>query len=1163
MRGVPPGALPPCEREQFHSSVRSQGVSSAKGLKPALKVAGPSKEVVPRLASGTLPHQDFVLSARSASTNPPEFVRPVSQPAIVSPKKRSSASGLPGGNATSAARGLRITSPLARQNFGFATASCGFVEGIDGFQEQLDDFENHIRGRGDESSDDGDPDKAPREPDAPVRSAVETQIGELARDLRHLRRQIQSVQTAQRANELREISKSKRHVLRELWRQRHMEKQGKLVLQGKVRCNEETIVGADVHLSNDSCRIFSTPTDKFGRFERSNEAKLGRVMTLSACKAGYAEGIRRVGGEGTKTIRFELLPLSVREKFNAVPGSGEVKSFVDAATGARFDVPIGDLCKDGHPFEGEAEFSASVVDVSTAAGLQAMPPLVGRTVAGSLTQMQSAGCVYVDVRDANNSTKLQLKATTVGIAASISSTATLPVTPVSVWHYDASTGCWEQTMQSVAVNGSELDAPHPDSEVSTFAESGDLVDENDIAQEETTLQDGRQQLDAQRAENGEDKICTCGYEAKLSIIPLVRKFQGLSLADPPKRIFAGVEDCTGVIRPCYPYESPVECDESAERAREEPELVLSHHLARICETLGRPWEGSWRQSSVFFETGARAVIANLRYVGEYLADRAKVTAVSTGEEMLDVDPTFLKLRALELMVGLWVRCDNDPVGWNVSVPTWSELQVSLSEFGGDVGEALLRVSRNLARRQEVAEVRRGLQAVDHRYTVRFSQVNRALDQSKGLVDAAVELLLEDPTVKLSADKLKVRETLFAKMPMAHPKNVEIEKALQLCGGQMEKAATILSKDPLVQESAKEVYKTWKDMLEEAANDPRNEIAFQILDTGWNNVDAPSYFPTPTKFSNYPPLRCSYEFFPPAPRPICPAGDSSMALGAFDEDLPATKATAVDLTWSSAQFTEDVQPDGTFSLCVLGESTFELHSETFCGTNLPTFGPFRAAGRRQATHLGLLSAPREDSETWEDVGGSLNVVLPELSFPPNGKLDKHKWEHWFGRWRWDDENPEQHISGGATIAQSIYGNDWVGNFSLELSSGSNGDRVKFRLGGWTGLGAPEPFQQGEMLKLQIKAPKSQEYPQTVALYMCLEHEMKGECEDALPEPTDEIYTFTGAERLRVIENRDEEATLSATAAKEEDRQGGERCTCFGDVEEKDKEEGYGEECDNEF
>merc|ERR1712242_45588 len=205
-------------------------------------------------------------------------------------------------------------------------------------------------------------------------------------------------------------------------------------------------------------------------------------------------------------------------------------------------------------------------------------------------------------------------------------------------------------------------------------------------------------------------------------------------------------------------------------------------------------------------------------------------------------------------------------------------------------------------------------------------------------------------------KLQIREELFKSNTFAHPSSQQVERAMAASDGDPAKAALALASDPAVLERAEEVHKSWADTFQEASQKPENEFLFGIWQIGWNNVDAPTNFPTPPKVC--PRSVVPMEFFQGggAPHRLSTEGDTSLVLGTFDDSFREAPAlvSAVDMNWAGADFGEEVQPDGTFSLCAVGYSSFVIKTTDASGNEATApYGPFRAAGRKKVSHLGLL------------------------------------------------------------------------------------------------------------------------------------------------------------------------------------------------------------------
>merc|ERR1712166_996603 len=99
---------------------------------------------------------------------------------------------------------------------------------------------------------------------------------------------------------------------------------------------------------------------------------------------------------------------------------------------------------------------------------------------------------------------------------------------------------------------------------------------------------------------------------------------------------------------------------------------------------------------------------------------------------------------------------------------------------------------------------------------------------------------------------------------------------------------------------------------------------------------------------------------------------------------AAQAVSVGISCKASDYAEDIHPDGTFSLMMLGLTEFEVKTTKIDGTASVKFGPCIAQQRQHVTYLGLLSCPRENrSNVVADFTAStLEVVVPALEFPPH-------------------------------------------------------------------------------------------------------------------------------------------------------------------------------------
>mmetsp|Transcript_77702 Transcript_77702/g.166589 ORF Transcript_77702/g.166589 Transcript_77702/m.166589 type:complete len:1110 (+) Transcript_77702:800-4129(+) len=986
---------------------------------------------------------------------------------------------------------------------GHATSKKGFVEAVEHIAASFDHFNSLFEEK--ESSEEEllkkERKKSKKKPKAPT--GINADIARMAKELRTMRKQLQVAPTVAEAEALRRRAQELNARLRELWRRRQQQRHGKLVLEGTVYSKGRHVTGASVELAVTgvgSGHLGAASTDNEGGFHFKTTTVLGRTLSLTVKKEGFADGSKRTGGDGEKHVRIELLPLSVRGRLQAEPGHAELAQFEDVASGARFAVPVGDLLKGGEPFHGEVDFSAAVVDVASKDGVAAMPPLTGRTLSGALVPMQSLGAVFVDLKDAWDGEDLVLRPGSHGIDVELPSSAPLPRKAPSLWHYDKREGEWEQLQAALMVNGSELPAIDPDEEArETLKHSAAVPEEvtlrRDLAKASHAIQNARAALDSYREDQGDPKICTCGYQGKLEVMPLVRANYGLPLADPPKRVFAETEaNPHGGRQLAFPYLTIQEKEGSARRASEHAEVILSHHLvaAKQILELGDQEEQNDKEqdgkkppprhgSTRWWRKSARSALPHLRVIAAWLLDGAKAANAETGEPVYDVDPTIFQLKVLERLANLWAT----PSGCTASPITLHELREALAARNGDVAVAFFDVAEAQSKRNEVAQVRQGLKCQDDMATAKYRDVERALKACAYDVAAAVEMLMKDSGVRSQADKLRVRTDLHDIMPMAHPTSRQVEEAMAVAeeaaaeaeaeaislqeqaeaavqtakecterrraaekilkvteagGSPWEKdaarkaleeakieetatkeavevakaaaeqavveareaadplrivalAAKQLSEEPAVKERAEEVYRTWTDTLVEA--NETNNLEFQIKDTGWNNIDAPEEPPSPPpepecRAAAPEVLEEDDEFYPPVPVPICPVRVSSMVLGAFDDGVFAKTATAVGLEHRGVDYSEEVQPDGTFSLLAMASSPFELRTQKSDGTDSFNFGPFHANYGNKVTHLGLLEPPRPDAPEigWNDlILPSVEVALPRLEFPPHGGEDE--------------------------------------------------------------------------------------------------------------------------------------------------------------------------------
>lgn len=140
------------------------------------------------------------------------------------------------------------------------------------------------------------------------------------------------------------------------------------------------------------------------------------------------------------------------------------------------------------------------------------------------------------------------------------------------------------------------------------------------------------------------------------------------------------------------------------------------------------------------------------------------------------------------------------------------------------------------------------------------------------------------------------------------------------------------------------------------------------------------------------------------------------LGTFEERVLAARAAASCTEYPAIDTTQEVLPDGAFSLTVLGWQHFRVSTTKADGSAGASFGPFTAAGRHKVTHLGLLEPPRphDSSYFYREQAAGIELVLPALDFPPQchgegeeegaadsgGEGEADGYRRWLGTWTFD-------------------------------------------------------------------------------------------------------------------------------------------------------------------
>jgi len=987
------------------------------------------------------------------------------------------------GTSASTAAGLAASAVrqqrLAKSSGGGQTSiKKGFSESSKDIATDLDEFDRILHDS--ESSED----EADRPPE---RARIDIEIARLANELRRLPSAKQAADPKLRVQ------------LQELRRRRNQERQGKLQLHGTVWSKGARLRNADLELVLAAGRLLGTAkSSRRGFFEYRVSALTGRSLMLTARKEGFATTSRCVGGDGLRQVRLELLPLALAQTFKADPDDKTSAEFKDPASGATFSVPVGKLLKDGEAFDGEAEFSAAVVYSAAQDGSSVMPPLIGRSVAGSVVPIQTLGAVFTELCDTFDRKQLVLMP---GSCIEVGFIASLPLAPKppSVWHWDEARGEWEQTANPVEVDGNEYPLVNADQEA-RHAHGKDFVQyegAQHLAQLEKcamALQSKRNALTAQNLQEAEaekaeeaEEVCTCGFHSKREILPRLRQRSGLEMTDPPKRVFAEtILDDSGHLCPAFPYLTEGDIAKSTLGASSHRDVVLSHHLAAAQQLLEPPapidgdaWPGGsrkWRQT-------AKKALPHLRNIAAWMLEGACAIDAKTGKQLSTVDPMVFQLKTLERLVNLWTpaRVANSPPS------TLFELRKVLQVRGGDVAAAFLDVGQAQVLRDAAANVRKVLREREPLATATFSDVKKALEACQGNITDAAEMLAQDPCTKSHVDKEYVRAQLLIKMPgaIAHSRvikktlaDVEVQRrqagatvaaaqeraenarqqyiaaaerrtsaelnaraaakggaslAQKVQGERNVREATEIAR--LAESSVKAAEKDVAKALAAAAGaaqpnqvfisavqqlmdnpvvqercqvqpglqrtDSRRKsclaqqftempeahaLNFEIVDMGWNNVDAPDAHGM-TSTRGPPdvdePSEAAKEFYPAPPPPVCPSRCSGIVFGSVNDGLSTAEATACGAGLRvGVDCSEEVHPDGAFNLIAMAKAPFKLKTYKWDGTESHSFGPFVANESSEVTYIGLLKTPKSEGARQVAAGVvEVEIVLPRLEIPP--------------------------------------------------------------------------------------------------------------------------------------------------------------------------------------
>eukprot|EP00440_Ansanella_granifera_P058506 gb/GFBE01063408.1/.p1 GENE.gb/GFBE01063408.1/~~gb/GFBE01063408.1/.p1 ORF type:complete len:1413 (+),score=288.45 gb/GFBE01063408.1/:1-4239(+) len=1048
---------------------------------------------------------------------------------------------------------IRQQNPPAKRRFraggGMATVRKGFVEPPKEVCRDINAFEK-IQAVREESSDDEaymqaklDLARVVEEEEEAARqiAQADSTSAQFARELLKTRLEAEEAMIQSQREACRAREETLRRELQQFVEELARTRAGKLTLRGCVLTRHTTSTGqvelsgvadAQVRLQELPSAPSSLPAPAGISAESAHDGSFklcvpvhpeagGKPMVLVARQSDAADHFLRLGGQGLRRPRVELLPFTVSGQFKATPDSSDVAVFEDEVSKTRFAVPVGQLTLGGLPYSGQANLSAAAVmpdfgslarrvmklqrkdntqaainaavSAAAVAASSAVPVRQGRSLAGSQVPLVLAGAVFVRLTDADSGRELGFQ-TGAGVDVTLQCHSLgrerIPCAP-SIWSFDADSAEWHQSHRPLKAAQIELPSvAEPEAEVQKTIASSSAQSlraapdaglqaracEAIVAELRAGHQALTQQLRAE-AQGDLEGLCVCGFHAKQAIQQHFQKHhKELRLAQPPKRLFAGVEQDEDGWKQSFLHRKPDDIAASAQRAAALPDVVLSHHLVATTRLLEPPPEVArdmgLSQSLLFtqqhYEKVWRRVLPHLRHVAAYLVAGAKAIDTKTGQPLKEVAAAGYQLRALEHLVNCWVR----PRHPSSAPSTLQELFEVLTARGGDVASALLTVAVQQAQRDETASTRKALRKLNALMWASHQEVQVALQEvgpgklrSKTAAERAAARLAEKEELRERAHHLHFRDMVRSQMPESHrprPSVEELRRTLQdgveRCASlqQLEKekhqaaeaeehralqesAQHLTSKRKMqeaVQQSAittqlveeklmkqhaaefqkhKEVAKqlaaestaaaeaakketslegpaerlaeellasgrateaadaedAWKQVLARCPKpahehgQPNNlSFAFKVTQPGaWEAVGAAEAPPAEVSETGEVSqvLGSAYcdteEYFPPIPVPARPVlRTSSVVLGSFGGGSTGMVVTEVacNSLGSCGVSRSQVEPDGTFCLCALANTAFELWF-TPVATNSPPmrFGPFVARTCDEATYVGLL------------------------------------------------------------------------------------------------------------------------------------------------------------------------------------------------------------------
>lgn len=649
---------------------------------------------------------------------------------------------------------------------GMATAAKGFVQPPVEVAFDLDTYEEEFNLKEESSDDEAYREKKLAEAalvqeeadevcfiaETDVRSNVLAERLHLAR-LQFFEALVQSQREACRAKEKNILEEMQKLVISLAER-----RLGEMVLRGSVVCGQAVLQASRLELQDVAAGSKTgAKSSSEGIFKVSTAVspqKDGSNHLLVTRHRGAAPLYRKMAGEGLKRCRMEMLPL---QAWYFQASATERILFEDKHSGARFRIPA--LLKAGQAFAGKAKLSYALVlpdygsmsrpviklkrrdnardfaqaEASRVAAMAvaAVPERHGRSMGGSQVPLLLAAAAFARLCDAEDGEELDVAADgklEVFLPCHSLALHALEVgTAPSIWSFREEHAEWCQTPQLLRCNNKELPLPRqPEAEIrSSLEKSSAQTSRPDAAAGCRAEQESLQAAEIRRGHEAWirqqrrepqahlEGVCYCGFRSKEAILHHFRTSRReLRWADPPKRLFAGVQPDETGFHQIFPYRTQDDIIASAERAAMHPEVVVSHHLtaaARLldpCPEMAKDMGLSSASLFTFrhYDQISGRVLPHLRHLASFLVEGARAIHSVKGDDLVQVAKMAIKMTALEFMVNCWIR----PRKANSAPCTVQELWEALKARGGDVATAFLYVALQQANRDSMATLRKQL-----------------------------------------------------------------------------------------------------------------------------------------------------------------------------------------------------------------------------------------------------------------------------------------------------------------------------------------------------------------------------------------------------------------------------------------------------------------------